>query len=314
MTETQKVFVGSSSRETLSHKVSDRIKSSLSKWWERMGPKPLEDRFVEMHRKVVDAIDDPEKKALIASHAEKWREKGRDMGMTATVIDFAVAGFLSYLSVSGFRDPMGRERFFSHAVVDRLRNSSITNPIARGYDSLLSGTQTESDRKAASIGRVLSALPAGSALLTILRGGIGHGALLAYTGAMEKGYLASVKLDNYKRSEKFEMHKKAAGNAVGSALKYAAEHPDDIRKTIEAVGREKRKNDMHREEVKIMRDAAAQEALKREYEAWKNDEIAKNKAYYDLSGTEPTHEQFLDWKKNREDSRKAAARAEGRKA
>jgi len=321
MTETGQVFVGTGKPESPKHTIADAVRQSLSSWWDRVGPKRVEDEFIEAHSRVLSAFTTEDRKRIHENQLPKWKQAGKRWGVAATVIDFGLVALGASVSVSGFRNPMARERMFSRGVIDMLRNTRLTDPLAKAYDSIFTVfgdhtqdvAQTIADSRATRVGQILSTLPALGSLATFLRGGLGHGIGFAAAGAKEQTATWNAKLANYTDSGAAKEHAAKIGNAARDGLKYVVEHPDEIRKTVETLERQKRDAAEHKQKMAATKEAAARAALEREFTQWKTDEIARNKAYYDLSGTEPTREAFADWKKNREDSKRAAAKAEGRK-
>jgi len=320
MEETARIFVGTGKPETPKSPVTDAVRRAVSSWWERVGPKKIEDRFVQAHEAVLETFSTDERKKAHEKYLPAWKAAGKKWGIAATVIDFSLAGMGVLLSGYGLRNPHGTENLFSHTVIDRLRRFRITDPLARAYDSIFTVlneqpgmAQAMSRYRARRVGNILSILPGLGSLGILLSGGPGHALATFAAITREQSWKALAHTSNYLDSEEAKLHAKKAKEAVGKGLKYVAEHPDEIRDTIEMVERQKREAATHKQKMQAMREESARAALEREFEAWKADEIARNKAYYELSGTEPTRDSFLDWKKNREESRRAAARAEGRK-
>lgn len=322
MTEHSQVFVGIGRPEkTPKHSVADAVKHALSSWWERVGPSRVEQQFVEAHARVRDTFTSDERKSLHDKELPKWQAAGKRWGIAATAIDFGVVALGSTVSITGFRDPNHRERMFSRGVIDKLRTTQFTDPIARAYDSIFTvfGDHTQeaaqkiADTRAKRVGQIISTLPALGALATLINSGLGHGIGFAAAGAKEQTAAWKAKLANYTDSGAAKVHAEKLGAAARDGLKYVVEHPDEIRQTVETIQRQKQNADTHKRTMQENREAAARAALEREFTEWKADEMAHNKAYYELSGTEPTRDTFIEWKKNREASKKASAKAEGRK-
>lgn len=322
MTESSQVLIGVGRPETPKHTIADAVRTTLATWWERVGPSRVEKKFIDAHARVRDAFTSDERKALHDKELPKWQAAGKRWGIAATVIDFGVVALGAAVSTTGFRDPNARERMFSRGVIDKLRTNRFTDPLARAYDSIFTvfgdhtrdAAQTIADARAKRVGQIISTLPALGSLATLINGGLGHGIGFAAAGVKEQTATWKAKLATYQDSGAAKAHAEKLGAAARDGLKYVVEHPDEIRQTVETIQRQKQNADIHKRTMQETREAAAHAALEREFNQWKADEIAQNKAYYDLSGTEPTRDTFLEWKKNREASKKAAAKAEGRKA
>lgn len=321
MTEINQVLVGIGKPESPKHSAVDAVKKTLTQWWERVGPARVEKKFIEAHARVRDSFTSEERKNLHDKQLPKWQAAGKRWGIAATVIDFGIVALGATVSTTGLRDPMTRERMFSRGVIDKLRATRFTDPLARAYDSIFTvfGDHTQeaaqkiADARAKRVGQILSVFPALGSLATLINSGLGHGIGFAAAGVKEQAAAAHAKIANYTDSGAAKVHAEKIGNAARDGLKYVVEHPDEIRRTVETIQQQKQKADIHKQTMQESREAAAKAALEREFAEWKADEIAHNKAYYDLSGTEPTRDTFLEWKKNRDASKKAAAKAEGRK-
>lgn len=321
MTETNQVFVGIGKPESPKHSAAEVVKKVLSSWWERVGPARVEKKFIEAHARVRDSFTSEDRKKLHDKALPKWQAAGKRWGIAATVIDFGIVALGATVSTTGLRDPMTRERMFSRGVIDKLRATRFTDPLAHAYDSIFTvfgdhtreAAQKISDNRAKRVGQILSVLPALGSLATLINSGLGQGIGFAAAGAKEQTATWNAKLANYQDSGAAKAHAEKIGNAARDGLKYVVEHPDEIRQTVETIQRQKQKADTHKQTMQENREAAARATLEREFAEWKADEIAQNKAYYDLSGTEPTRDTFLEWKKNRDASKKAVAKAEGKK-
>ncbi len=321
MTEHSQVFVGIGRPEIPKPTVADAVKKALTTWWERVGPSRVEKKFVEAHARIRDTFTSDERKALHDKELPKWQAAGKRWGIAATVMDFGIVALGATVSATGFRDPAARERMFSRGVIDKLRATRLTNPLAQAYDSIFTiyGDHTQDvaqkmvDDRAKRVGKIISTLPALGSLATLINSGLGHGIGFAAAGVKEQTAILNATLANYADSGAAKAHAEKLGAAARDGLKYVVEHPDEIRQTVETIQRQKQNADTHKRTMQENKEAAARAALEREFSQWKADEIAHNKAYYDLSGTEPTRDTFIEWKKNQEASKRAAAKAEGRK-
>lgn len=88
--------------EGLGDRVIKGTTDAVLGWWERVGPKRVEDQWVAAHQRVLDAMpDDDQRKKVFKLSAERWRKTGASLGAAATAIDFSLAGVGLWLSVRG---------------------------------------------------------------------------------------------------------------------------------------------------------------------------------------------------------------------
>lgn len=99
MTEQQESGRMGLKTETLGDRVVNRVTDGVLDWWERVGPKRVEDRWVAAHQRVLNAIPDgDQRKNAFRKTAERWRKIGGAAGATATAVDFSLAGVALWLS------------------------------------------------------------------------------------------------------------------------------------------------------------------------------------------------------------------------
>lgn len=148
-----------------------------------------------------------------------------------------------------------------------------------------------------------------------LSSGPGHWLAHLAAGGKEQFGKMKARTNNYVDSGKAAEHAKAVGKTLGDAAKstarYVAEHPDEIRKTVETVSRVKRQNAESAQKVAEAKQKAADIALEKEYQDW----IAHHpdKAYYEESGEPyPSKAEYVAKKQEEAAKKKANKEAEER--
>lgn len=289
------IGIGKPEIEKGSHPVVEKLHQALGRWWERVGPKSVEKSWVAAHGRILNRIDGEERKQAFEKSAETWRKVGKGLGIASTAVDFSLAGLGVFLSVSGWRNgPRTAELLDTHFIrpLAMTRLSFIT----RLYDSLLrvqtaetpTGTRyTLPDNRPDQVGKAVSVLPAIGSLGILGATGPAHIAsrvAARVAGIAGQGIAGG---GNYVASGKAKEHAEAFGKGIGSVAKYAAEHPEEVRKTFETVERVRRENEQHREAMeKLRKDAEARE-LKRQYDEWLKGMDPGLKAFYVNSNTWP---------------------------
>jgi hypothetical protein len=338
MPETATILVGSGKPdhspmpEKQAHPVVAKTKELLSKWWENAGPKGIEDQFVEAHKKVLATLSDPKRQEAYAKTEDNWRTAGKIVGVASTITDFALVGFGAFDTTRSLQNPFTKEGQLFRAVYRQtdIHRQNPANWVETTKLHLLQELYSRFIGKPAGVpdpnpdtarylrgDRVLASLPALGSLANLAGIRPGHMAGAAIGWLAEQGGKTKAHLTNYVDSGKALEHATKAGKAVGKGLevtgKYVAEHPEQVQNLIKTASDAHRDQQILAERQKVAAEIRRKEAVEQEFATWKSDEMSRNKAYYDLSGTKPTREEFDQWKKNKEESERAAAKAEGRK-
>lgn len=297
------------------------VRKAVDKWLERIGPKSVENHFVKAHENILATLDNDQRKETYKQTAEKWRKTGKIIGFASTIFDFGLAGFGTVLTTNGLRNPHGVEILFSRTIIDRLRNYRLTQPITQVYDSIFTlrpGMQAaiaERDilrDRSRNVGNIVSLLPALGSLGIILGAGPTHGLAHLIASSAESIGKMKARTNNYVDSGKAAEHANKVSNALGKAatetVKWVAEHPEEIRKTVETVNRVKQENAQTAQKIKEAQQKTVEAKLEADYQDW----IAHHpdKVYYEQSGQPmPSKADYVEIKR-REEAAKQAAREE----
>lgn len=289
------IGVGKPEIEKRSHPVVEKVHQALGRWWERVGPGSVEKSWVAAHGRILNKIDGEDRKQAFEKSTETWRKVGKGLGIASTAIDFSLAGLGVFVSVSGWRNgPRTAELLDTHFI--RPLAGSRLSFITRLYDGLLrvqtaqaaNGTAyTLPDNRPDQVGKAVSVLPAIGSLGILGATGPAHIAsrvAARVAGIAGQGIAGG---GNYVASGKAKEHAGKIGKGVGSVAKYAAEHPEEVRKTFETVERVKRENEQHKEAMARLQREEAQRRLKQEYDEWLKGIDPGIKAFYKNSNTWP---------------------------
>jgi len=312
------------------------VRKAVDSWLERIGPKSVEKHFVKAHEKVLETLNSEQRKEVFAKEADKWRKWGKALGVTATVVDSGLSIFGFGLSFFGMSHPEKSAQIYLDiikrslelklndnpnmtpaAVLDRINANHFDIPIIQDNTTtagLINDLQLK-DTSLRGIGIKTALMP--GIFSTISTFGIGPGHALVHIAASGAEAIGKMKArtHNYVDSGKAAEHAAKVGNAIGKAAtetaKWAAEHPDEIRKTVETVNRVKRQNVESAQKLKEAQQKAADIALEKEYQDWISHH--PDKAYYEQSGHPyPSKAEYVA-KKNEEDAKgKANKQAEER--
>lgn len=310
------------------------VRRAVDRWLDRIGPKNIENHFIKAHENVLATLDSDQRKEVFAREAEKWQKAGKRWGIAATVIDSALIGAGAGLSFIGWNKPEIGANLYSDISVGLIQKllphqekpfvspviSFLLKPFrATGVD-FTSGTPVVDTIALQEdyhqyIGRTINMAPAVASLGILIGSGPGH--WLAHLAAGGKEHVGKMraKTQNYVDSGKAAEHANKVGNALGKAAtetaKYVAEHPDEIRKTVETVNRVKRENAQSAQKIAEAQQKAADIALEKEYQDW----VAHHpdKAYYEQSGLPyPSKTEYVAAKARDAAAKKAAQEEEKR--
>lgn len=297
------------------------VKNAVNKWLERIGPKSIENHFIKAHEKVLSTLNSDQRKEVFAKEAEKWQTAGKRWGVAATVIDTSLMSIGAGLAFAGMQNPEIGTGLYS-VFTTYLVNRAPQNPIFHAaYDILMkpidAGRQGDDylrvkQNKINSVGRTVAAVPILASLGILVGSGPGHWLAHLAAGGKEQIGKMKARTNNYVDSGKAAEHASKVGNAIGKAAtetaKYVAEHPDEIRKTVETVNRVKRQNAESAQKLKETQQKTAEVKLEADYQDW----IAHHpdKVYYEQSGQPmPSKADYVEIKA-REEAAKQAAREE----
>lgn len=196
-------------KESFGQKVVNGVNNSILAWWEKAGPKPIEDHFVQAHQRIVDSMpDDDSRKEAFRLMADNWKKTGVLIGAMATGFDFSLAAVVALLGFKKSRDIYDDTRDLAKSVAGRIDEVSLNrfgnytdyknkignlidyhfkyNPhtFVRGdsaNNALYLAIEEKNSRKRAITGRLISIIPLGTAVASYAGMGPAHiaGALTA---------------------------------------------------------------------------------------------------------------------------------------
>lgn|GEM_PF-2907545 len=310
------------------------MKKAVDSWLERVGPKSVENHFVKAHEKVLATLNSDQRKEVFAKEAEKWRKQGRLLGIAATTIDAMLIGAGAGLSFIGWNKPEIGANLYADLSLNlafRLAphtDKPFVSPVlqfllkpfeAAGIDftngSGIVDRIAMKDDYHTYIGRSVNMAPAMASLGILMGSGPGHWLAHLAAGGKEQFGKMKARTNNYVDSGKAAEHAAKVGNAIGKAAtetaKYVAEHPDEIRKTVETVNRVKRQNAESAQKLAEAKQKAADIALEKEYQDWVTHH--PDKAYYEQSGQPyPSKADYVEMKRKEEAAKQAARDEEKR--
>lgn len=271
-------------REVHEHPAVQAVKKTLGAWWERVGPGGVEKQWVNAHKNILKHIDGEERQKAFEKSAEMWRKTGKFFGIASTVVDFSLSGLGLVVMGRGLKSPIEAEKVVSNAAA--ALGVAIDSRIPTGYQRVV-GASAEDDQnpRRKLVGTLESSVPGVISLGTLAVGGPMHATWGLAARVVELFGTVGVHGQNYVASGKAGEHARAVGGAVNkgvsTATKYAAEHPDEIRKTLETVEtiRERRVLDKRHQETIRKQEAEAQ--LQREYTMWMGAMDPSLRSYYE---------------------------------
>ncbi|MEK7544317.1 MAG: class I SAM-dependent methyltransferase [Patescibacteria group bacterium] len=304
------------------HPVVGAVKKTVAAWWERVGPGGVEKSWVNAHKNILKHIDGEDRQKAFEKSAEGWRKFGKAFGIASTVVDFSLSGVGLVVMGRGLGNPIGAEKMVTKAAA--ALGTAIDSSIPTWYQRIVGGsTEDPQDPRRKLFGRLESSVPGMISLGTLAAGGPMHATWGLAARVAEFFGTVGAHGGNYVASGKAAEHARAVGGAVNkgvsAATKYAAEHPDEIRKTLKTVEdiRERRMEDKRNQERIRKQEADAQ--LQREYTMWMDAMDPSLRSYYEQNHQWPPpmakflqeRESFMkDLRKQQEDGKmKSKARA-----
>lgn len=310
------------------------VRKAVDKWLDRIGTKNVEKHFVEAHERVLATLDSNQRKEVFAQEADKWQKAGKRWGIAATVIDTALIGAGAGLAFMGWQKPeIGANLYttFAGKIIDRLLPHQGNFAADSALSFMLkpfqaSGMRVEenawivdkitlTDESADKIGKTIGISPAIASLGILFGSGPGHWLAHLAAGGKEKTGMMRAKTQNYVDSGKAAEHAAKVGNALGKAAtetaKWAAEHPDEIRKTVETVSKVKKEHAESAQKIAQAKQKSADAKLDAEYADW----VAHHpdKVYFEQSGTTPPSKaEYVELKAREAAAKKANKEAEER--
>lgn len=299
------------------------VRKAVDKWLERIGPKGVENHFVKAHENVLATLSTDQRKEVFAQEAEKWQKAGRRWGIAATIIDGSLAGLGIGLTVLGLRNPrmaLAQAGALPGLLIPRDRQNNYRVWLANTLGKIVPHVDPsnneifrEANKNALKkSGKFVAITPAIASLGILIGSGPGHWLAHLAAGGMEQIGKMKARTNNYVDSGKAAEHANKVSNALGKAAtetaKWAAEHPEEIRKTVETVNRVKRENSESTQKLKEAQQKAVEAKLEADYKDW----IAHHpdKVYYEQSGQPiPSKADYIAMKE-REAAAKQAAREE----
>lgn len=316
------------------HPAVKTVKGALAGWWERVGPGSVEHHLIKAHENILTTLNADQRKEVFAREAENWRKTGKALGIAATVVDTALLGAGAGLAFIGWKNPdVGANLYTSFAgkIIDRLiplQGNSIAKSAlsfmlkpfeATGMrvedDSWIIDRIALTDQSADKIGKSIGVSPAVVSLGILFGSGPGHWLAHLAVNAQENVGKAKAHALNYVDSGKAGEHAKAVGGALGKgatmAAKYAAEHPEEIRKTVRTVNDISRQRELDREYRAQTQKLEAERQLQREYNMWMESLDGSLRSYYEQNHQWPPP--MADFMKEREGFLKGIAQKEAAK-
>lgn len=317
------IFYGSAKAEQAKipkkeSKIVTRVKKAVDSWLERIGPKSVENHFVEAHERVLATLNSDQRIEVFTKEADKWRKQGKILGIAATTVDAMLISAGIGLTYLGLRKPSEAAGLAMNTVTRlgyKINNPQLGTLFANkilGFNPLADMQVTLSFNEVKQLtemyGKKLSLLPSIASAGIIFGSGPGHWLAHLAAGGKEQFGKMKARTNNYVDSGKAAEHAKAVGKTLGDAAKstakYVVEHPDEIRKTVETVSRVKRQNAESAQKLAEAKQKAADLALEKEYQDW----IAHHpdKAYYEQSGQPYPSKAEYATKKQEEAAKKKA--------
>lgn len=81
------------------------ITEAIDQWIERIGPKSVEDRFVQAHETIYNSLSDQDQQDAFAKTIPVWRRVGKITGIAATIIDFSLMAQSGKMSMNLLKRP-----------------------------------------------------------------------------------------------------------------------------------------------------------------------------------------------------------------
>ncbi|MEK9143297.1 MAG: hypothetical protein AAB481_01560 [Patescibacteria group bacterium] len=318
MTEGENVeYIGIGKPEVAkeTHPAVKAVKGALAGWWERVGPGGVEKSWVAAHKNILKHIEGEDRKKAFEKSAEGWRRTGKIVGVASTVVDFSIGGLGIVLMGKGLRNLYLTEGLVYRTAKflgSRLKNSNIPILYANLYKDL---NDDQEKRRLKNVGRLVSVVPGAASLGILLGAGPAH--MMGGIGAkvVELFGTAGAHGGNYVASGKASEHAKAVGGALGkgaeAAVKYAAEHPEEIRKTLRTVDDISRQRKLDEEYRAQTQKLEAERQLQREYNMWMDSLDGSLRSYYEQNHQWPPP--MADFMKEREGFLKGIAQKEAAK-
>lgn len=179
-------------------------------------------------------------------------------------------------------------------------------------DSWITDRIALTDQSADRIGKSIGVSPAVVSLGSLFGSGPGHWLAHLAVNAQENAGKVKAHALNYVDSGKAGEHAKAVGGAFGKgttmAAKYAAEHPEEIRKTVRTVDEISRQRERDRELRAQAQKLEAERQFQREYNMWMDSLDGSFRSYYEQNHQWPPP--MADFMKEREGFLKGIAQKE----
>ncbi|MBI3343177.1 hypothetical protein HY032_03395 [Candidatus Gottesmanbacteria bacterium] len=283
-TRVEYVGVGKPERGGEIHPAVRAVKGALAGWWERVGPGSVEKSWVDAHGRILGRIEGEERKQIFARSAQTWRKIGKTLGVASTVVDFSVGGLGIFLSVKGFQQP------------NEVQAVGIASLFGLTRFVSFGGGDSE-ERRRKTLAKIVPGIPLVGSLGSLVGTGPAH--IVSRLTARAAGLIgqAGAAGGNYVASGKAGEHAKKVGGALEkgatAAVKYAAQHPEEIRKTMETVEDMRRRRERERVLQESARQRAAEAAFDQRYQEWLAGMDPNLKAYYRDSHIKPSHEEFM---------------------
>ncbi|MBI5620565.1 hypothetical protein HY949_02185 [Candidatus Gottesmanbacteria bacterium] len=110
--------------------------------------------------------------------------------------------------------------------------------------------------------------------------------------------VAAAKAEDYIGSGRAGEHVKVVGEVLDKGVRVAAKNPDLVpekyRKTVQTIAQLSEEEERANKAAELQQRIQEKENLQREYQTWKDEMDPAEKSYYELSGREPSMEDFVE--------------------
>lgn len=326
--QTQFPLSPSSGREGLeesgfSRRVKQRVRGAISAWWHTAGPGSIEKTFADAHEKILSHIDGEDRQKAFKATEGTWRSIGKEFGIAATAIDFSIAGVLSFFSIKLLRHPEQVAPIGADLLQASAENR-VRNILLRMYSFISPAGTTISeptDVQSKITGRRIGTIGGIGALGVLAGVRPAHAVFHIAAKAVEYIGIGGAKTGNYIASGKAKEHAIKVGGAFGkgasAAARYAAEHPEQVRKTMETANTLALERKKLFEEQRRRAELLAQEQKKAQMDEirrmlWTRD-IEYNQQKYGEIGNFPEDLVLKEYQKQKEEQEKAAKASKKKK-
>lgn len=166
--------------------IVETVKNAAANWLDRVGPKGVENHFLQAHANVLKILKPSQQKDVLARELQKWRTTGEVFGIAATVIDTSLIAFGMGVTASNWNRPQNATNAYRDFVYNALtdhgnihdRPNLLTRLFMNAYDVHEvedgSTSYTMSPGRINTLGHTLTSIPAIAATGALVAGGPAH--------------------------------------------------------------------------------------------------------------------------------------------